>query len=92
MARRTLTCCLLPLLLSVGTALVPTVWAADRQAPALRGKSPSAQHTPDMTARSVRQHGLLALLRGISASIERPSVAVTVTEPASSPITLGLRN
>lgn len=91
MARRTLTCCLLPLLLSVGTA-VPTAWATERLGPALRGSSPSVQHTPGMTSQPARQHGLLALLRGISASIEGPAVAVTVKKRVSGAITLGLRN
>ena len=92
MARRLLTCCLLPLLLSVGAALVPTVWAADRHALPPHSKSPSLQLSPDTTAPRPRLHGLPALLRNISACIEAPTVAVTITDGVSGAITLGLRN
>jgi hypothetical protein len=92
MARRLLTRWLPPLLLSVGAALVPTVRAADRHALPPRSHAPSVQLSPDTTAPRPRLHGLPAWLRHISACIEAPARAVTVTDDVSRAITLGLRN
>lgn len=91
MVRQTLTC-LLPLLLSLGTTLALTAWAADRDGPALRGSSPSVQHSPPTAAQPAQRHRLSALLRTVSACIEAPPVAATVADRVSRAITLGFRN